>query len=423
MRAWTALLLLLCHPLLIAQRPPSVSATARTYVDTLAAPGMHGRGYVQGGDSIAAQWLAAQYDRIGLEKLNGERFQAFGFPVNTFPDSVKVVIGGKRFVPGIDFIVDPASGTDSGSFTIKHISLADLTDPVRKARTWKDLEGSIALLHFPATTNHDTLMLFAKLENEAIHHAPLIRQGGTKLTWSVATEALPHAVIEIRAGTLPDTATTAVINVKNEMITKHDARNVLGVVRSKKRNAKWVMLTAHYDHLGLMGPDALFPGANDNASGTAMLLCLAEWFKAHPPKVNILFTAFAGEEAGLLGSTWFTMHPPLALDKISLLVNLDLNGTGDDGITVVNATEQKKVYDKLVSINRKSKDLPRVKARGPACNSDHCPFAKLGVPAVFIYTMGGVSYYHDVLDRPGTLPLTKFDGLYRTLISLVRSLK
>ena len=423
MKCWATAVLLLCHALLFAQRPTSVVGTARGYVDTLAAPGMYGRGYVHGGDSIAAEWLAAQFDRIGLDKINGQRFQAFGFAVNTFPDSVKVEIGGKRFVPGIDFIVDPASGSDSGSFIIKHISLADLADAGRKERTWKELVGAIAMLHFPATADRDSAKLFAQLENEVAQHAPVIRQGGAKLTWSVAQEAGPHAVVELREGTLPDSATVARIDVRNLLVKKHDARNVYGAIRTKRRNAPWVLVTAHYDHLGQMGPDALFPGANDNASGTAMLLSLAEWFKAHPPKVNILFIAFAGEEAGLLGSQWCAAHPPVDLQQVKLLLNLDLNGTGDDGITVVNAVEQKKVYDKLVSINKRSKDLPQVKARGPACNSDHCPFAQLGVPAIFIYTMGGVSYYHDVLDRPETLPLTKFDGLYRTLISLLGSLK
>lgn len=57
----------------------------------------------------------------------------------------------------------------------------------------------------------------------------------------------------------------------------------------------WLLVTAHYDRLGMMGP-ALFPGANDNASGVSMLLSLAAWFKKHPAKTNILFVAFAGEE-------------------------------------------------------------------------------------------------------------------------------
>jgi aminopeptidase YwaD len=421
MRAATAVGLLLWQAVVLAQQP--VREQARAYVQALAAPAMHGRGYVQGGDSLAADWLAERFAQIGLEPLAGERFQPFIFPVNTFPDSVKLILGGERLRPGLDFITDPASGPDSGRFIIRRLGLEDLTDEDQRIRTWQTLEGGIAWLGFPPTTDADSLRLYADLLRETVRHVPVLRPGGPKLTWSVAGEAFPHAVLELREGTLPDTATVAFLRVRNRFNPAHGARNVFGVVRAKRTDAPWVLVTAHYDHLGQMGPDALFPGANDNASGTAMLLCLAQWFRQKPARSNLLFIGFAGEEAGLLGSQWFTEHPPLDLGRVRAVVNLDLNGTGEEGITVVNATEQKVLYDQLVKINKRSSHLPQVKARGPACNSDHCPFARMGVPAIFIYTMGGVSYYHDVQDRAETLPLTRFDGLYRTLIPFLRNLK
>ena len=137
----------------------------------------------------------------------------------------------------------------------------------------------------------------------------------------------------------------------------------------------------------------------------------------------MLFVAFAGEEAGLVGSEWFAVDRPLELSKIKLMLNLDILGTGDDGITVVNATAQSKLFDQLVALNGKRQLLPQVKARGPACNSDHCPFVKRNVPALFIYTMGGVAAYHDVLDREETLPLTEFPDLYALLKEYLTILK
>jgi len=408
---------------LTAQELPSVRETARDYVDTLAGPAMHGRGYVLSGDRIAADWMAKQFDRIGLERLDGQRFEPFSFPVNTFPDSVKVTVDGKMLKPGIDFIVDPASGPSDGTFDLMRVPLANLTDQAIRSRTMGEISGHAVLLNFPETHNGDSLQLFDKLQAEVSRYSPVIRQGGEKLTWSVEGEYAGHAIIEVKAGTVPDTAHTVTLHVKDVFVPKHNARNVLGVVKAEGNSKDWVVLTAHYDHLGMMGPDALFPGANDNASGSSMLLCLAQWAKDHPQKFNILFIAFAGEEAGLKGSEFFVADHPLDLSRIKLLINLDLNGTGDDGITVVNADSQKKVYDKLVSINEDTHRFPVVKARGAACNSDHCPFTQAGVPAIFIYTMGGVSYYHDVMDRPETLPLTKFDELYRTLAELIASLK
>lgn len=403
-----------------AQEPPPVRERAMRFVDTLAGPAMHGRGYVNGGDSLAAEWIAKQFDRIGLAKLNGTRFEPFSFPVNAFPDSIRFSVDGRQLEPGVDFLVDPASGTANGTFRLVHLTLRDLLTPERKALTLGVVMGHAVVLHFPPTTDADTLALYAALEKELSRTVPVIRMGGAKLTWSVASTQARNAIIEVREGLLTDTADMATIQVANRFIPKHRARNVWGV--AKGRGKDWLLVTAHYDHLGRMG-QALFPGANDNASGVSMLLSLAEWFKKHRAKTNILFVAFAGEEAGLRGSEWFVVDRPLDLARVKLVINLDLNGTGEEGITVVNATEQQQAYNELLTINTRTKALPQVKARGPACNSDHCPFAQKGIPAIFIYTMGGVSHYHDVYDRAETLPLTKFDGLYRTLVELIGGMK
>ncbi|HRH39596.1 MAG TPA: M20/M25/M40 family metallo-hydrolase, partial [Flavobacteriales bacterium] len=244
-----------------------------------------------------------------------------------------------------------------------------------------------------------------------------------KLTWSVAQEALPFPLLEVTGSALTDSSTTLNLRMKNQLLSRNPARNVLGMVKGKSK--KWIIIGAHYDHLGHMGPDAMFPGANDNASGTAMMLSLAEHFakKKNKPKHNLLFVAFAGEEAGLVGSEWCVTDRPIDWKNVKMMVNLDILGTGDDGIMVVNATEQKQAFDQLVAINSTKGYLKEVKSRGPACNSDHCPFVKHGVPAIFIYTLGGVSYYHDVLDRGETLPLNEFADLHFLLRDYILSVK
>ncbi len=418
MRTVLLAILLLLIDSLHAQEIPSVKAQAKRYVDTLASPAFHGRGYVDGGDGLAAEWIATQFDRIGLAKLNNQRFEPFTFPVNTFPDSITFKVDGTLLQPGVDYLVDPASGPANGQYNLVHLTLNDLLTPERKAITMGVVQGHAVVLHFPRTKAPDTLAMCRTLEDELARYVPVIRQGGEKLTWSVASTQARNAILEVRAGVLADSARTATIQVQNQLVPRHAARNVLGVAKAKGNSKSWLLVTAHYDHLGMMG-QALFPGANDNASGVAMLLSLAEWFKKHPAKCNILFVAFAGEEAGLKGSEWFIVDRPMDFSRIKMVVNLDLNGTGEEGITVVNATAQKAAYDQLVAINDRTKNLPQVKERGPACNSDHCPFVQKGIPAIFIYTLGGVAYYHDVKDRAETLPLTKFDGLYRTLVELV----
>jgi Zn-dependent M28 family amino/carboxypeptidase len=83
----------------------------------------------------------------------------------------------------------------------------------------------------------------------------------------------------------------------------------------------FVVFTAHYDHLGLMGRHNFFPGANDNASGVALLISLADYFQHHPQPYSVVFLAFSGEEAGLLGSGYFADHPPIKLSSVRFLIN------------------------------------------------------------------------------------------------------
>ena len=86
-----------------------------------------------------------------------------------------------------------------------------------------------------------------------------------------------------------------------------------------------------------MGKKTYFPGGNDNASGTSMVLNLMEYYSnpINKPRYTIVFILFAGEEAGLLGSEYYTTHPTKDLNKIKFLLNLDLMGTGEEGMMVV----------------------------------------------------------------------------------------
>ncbi len=418
---WIIALLIVPFAPVQAQESDALRANARSVVRTLTAPEFHGRGYVQNGDGMAADWIAQQFARIGLKPVKSDFFEPFQFNVNSFPDSVHVSVDGQRLVPGTDFIVDPASGKAAGRYALVHLTPEDLFDKDRRAMTMGVLTGQAACLHFPATTNGDTLAKYREIEHDLMHYCPVVRPSRGKLTWGVSQEALPYPLIEVAGDALTDSSIAIDLRVQNTFLARHEARNVLGMVKGKGK--KWIVIGAHYDHLGQMGPDAMFPGANDNASGIAMLLSLAEHFAKNKPKCNILFTAFAGEEAGLTGSEWFIVDRPIDLSKIRLMVNLDIMGTGDDGITVVNATAQQAEFDRLVKINADKKYLPQVKARGPSCNSDHCPFVKRGVPAIFVYTMGGITAYHDVLDKAETLPLTEFADLQALLRNFISTLK
>jgi hypothetical protein len=104
--------------------------------------------------------------------------------------------------------------------------------------------------------------------------------------------------------------------------------NLIGVVRGTAFPDRYIVVSAHYDHLGIRGPgvkgDSLYNGADDNASGSAAILSLAAWFTAHPPENSMLFVWFDGEEQGETGSKYFVDHPPVPLASIVADVNLDM---------------------------------------------------------------------------------------------------
>jgi Zn-dependent M28 family amino/carboxypeptidase len=171
-----------------------------------------------------------------------------------------------------------------------------------------------------------------------------------------------------------------------------------------------------------MGKDTYFPGANDNASGISLLLNLAHYYASHPAKYSIGFICFAGEEAGLLGSKYYTENPLVPLKNIRFLINTDLAGTGDEGITVVNATEFPREFAYMNAINDEDKLLIKIYPRGKAANSDHYFFTEKGVPAFFFYTMGGIKAYHDVFDKAETLPLNEHEDLFKLIVQFNQKL-
>ncbi|MCF6184206.1 MAG: M20/M25/M40 family metallo-hydrolase, partial [Bacteroidales bacterium] len=201
-----------------------------------------------------------------------------------------------------------------------------------------------------------------------------------------------------------------------------ETKNIIAYVKGKTDTS--IVFSAHYDHLGTMGKTVFFPGANDDGSGVAMLLNLAKYFsKQKKPKYNIVFMFFSGEELGLLGSRYYTQHPIFPLSKIKFLINLDMVGSGDKGITVVNGTVFKDRFNKLVEINDTKNYLPEIKIRGKAANSDHYFFFEEGVPSFFIYTLGKYKEYHNIFDTPERLPLSKFEELMNLLIDFTNTLQ
>jgi hypothetical protein len=412
--------------------PESISAQdlnyARETVNILASDSLKGRGYVDNGDKLAADFIRSEFENFGLKKFNNNYYQEFETSVNTFPDPQSVVIKGKELEAGKDYLLDPGSPSLKGTFDVISVTAEEILDNAKFVNKLRVSSGSLIAVQPFDKSNFD------KKQNEQISGIinflkfhPQNPAKGTiilsdeKLTWSGSVRQHPKPTIIIHSDSLKSSFTSVKLNIQSSFIEKYTTQNVIGYVEGQKTDSTIVFI-AHYDHLGMLGPDATFNGANDNASGTAMLLSLAKYYSENKPEYNTAFIAFGAEELGLIGSNYFTENPLFPLSEIKFLMNFDLTGTGDEGIQVVNGSVYKDKFDELVKINEESKLLSNIKIRGAACNSDHCMFDKQDVPGFYIYTLGGIQAYHDIYDRAETLPLTEFEDYFKLIVEFIDQL-
>ena len=159
-----------------------------------------------------------------------------------------------------------------------------------------------------------------------------------------------------------------------------------------------IIVGAHYDHFGMQG-GLVFPGADDNASGTAVLLEIARAFSTvgSRPKRSILFLFFAGEEQGLLGSRFYVSHPASPLQAVKAMVNVDHAGVGNGKITVGLSKIEKAVAQASAEKAAMSDNLELF---GLFPGGDHVPFAEAGVPTAAIVTSGPHPDFHQPTDTP-----------------------
>ena len=394
----------------------------RRITKTLCSPEFHGRGYVNSGDSIAANFIADELKKIGLKPLKRSYFQEFSFDVNTFPGKMEVRIGEKSLIPGVHYLVNPSSNEIHSILKPKQIPFTIILNKEELIKEISAIVGrkseynSIAINFKGASA--DTLKLLAGIPEQLAAILPVIEITDKKLTWSVGREQLKNALIQVQDSIYTPEKSWS-LDIDSKFIQQHTSKNVIAYLPSKKRKAKTIVFTAHYDHLGRMGQATYFPGGNDNASGTAMLLSMANYFKQNPSDCNILFIAFAGEEAGLVGSEYFVNHPTMKLKKMDFLINLDIMGSGEEGITVVNATNYETEFARLQTINEENKFLVQIKKRGPTKNSDHYWFTTKNVPAFFIYTQGPNKNYHDIFDTYENLSFVEYQDITSLLVKFV----
>ncbi len=388
----------------------------RKCVQELASPNFFGRGFVKKGEQKAAKYIANELSKWKTKPFGTSYYQNYTFDINTVLKS-ELKTDKQTLKLGVDYIIFPASSSLKGRFDLYRPKNFKWTDFLKE-----DHQNQIFVLdtiHYkPSDLTHhyqDIIKLcsFSKIKG-------VIEINAQRLIQTQATYELGFPYFQVKSDVWDTTATSVNINLKTKLKKDYPSQNVLAYIEGEIDS--FFVFTAHYDHLGGIGNKVYFPGANDNASGVATVLDLAKHYatKGTKPKYSVAFLFPGAEEVGLIGSKYYTEHPLFPLEKIKFVLNLDIVGTGSEGIAIVNGKANPKAVELLKSINKEDNLFPHIQVRGEAANSDHHFFHQAGVPAVFFYTKGGPQFYHDIYDRAETLPLTKHNELVQLLIEFTK---
>lgn len=417
--------ILVCLPILLLSQNQEY---ARSIITHLASAEMSGRGYVNNGSNKAADYIADEMKKAGLSAFNNNFKQYFEVNVKAYPGAVKVELNGRQLIPAEEFTIAAGSPSVNKQYRLRIIDTTIVNDKSKWQKLQKRDLRSTFIGYDPGSFKGRykkvaDSMLITNFLNAAGYLHVIDKPA---LTWSVMapSQTLPYPVISLLSKALPKKPKKITAEIELESLDNYEICNVAGYLPGTVKADSFLVITAHYDHLGMMGRDVYFPGANDNASGVAMLLDMAGYFskEENRPPYSLVFMAFAGEEIGLKGSEFAASNPLFPLKNIGFLINLDMVGTGSEGITVVNANKFEEQYKRLVEINADNEYLLKVAPRGESCNSDHCPFYKKGVPAVFIYSMGREhTEYHNTRDQAIKVPLTEYEDIFRLLRDFIRT--
>ncbi|MFN3244940.1 MAG: M28 family metallopeptidase [Planctomycetota bacterium] len=436
--------------------PPGIATIdregLRDHAYWLASDERGGRHTASQGQRDTAAYVAAHFEKLGLKPLGDRRkyLQAFpierlvlhratalafgktkvheqGFAVLHSSDKDKVSIKG-RFVhcgngaslPGglkgrIPVVVFDSGATRGGvggdlQAVQRYVQLS-------KKLADKGVKAAVVCLMDDASSLANTLNYRALLPDHGVmsfdrQARPPVQVPLFVLARQPSEQLLAHMQDEKAGGRLK-------IQVQSEK--KATGSNVCAVLEGTSKKAQAIVISAHHDHVGTRLDGDRFNGADDNASGTAGLLELAEAFATaeQRPARSIVFLSVSGEELGLWGSAWYAEHPTWPKDRITANVNIDMIGrAGRDGDTIRMQITPSNRHEKYSTIVR---DAVQLGARFDIAftsgdtyyrRSDHYNFARKGIPVVF-FCDGEHPDYHQVSDEADKLDYAAMEAITR----------
>lgn len=379
-----------------------INQTSLQHYQNLCSEKFAGRGYVNEGIYHAQNYILQHFkDSLGLQPIldNYLFTQNFTHPVNTFPFNIELTVKGKKLIAGEDFIVHPGSNSFEAKRKVYYLDTLNFKTKTELTKILSKLPKKTILVCKSGVTNNKTLYKeIIQYYQQNLSNNCVVFLHTKKLTWGVLPLQFKNCFLDVLEDKFNVTAIQIQIKVQAKFIQDFSVNNIIAATNKISPNDSCIVICAHYDHLGKMGQNTTFYGANDNASGVVMMLDLAKKFKNTQTKYPIVFIAFAGEELGLLGSKFFVDNLPKVFN-VKLVLNLDMVSAGENGLTVANANNNNGFFEIINDINFQKNFLPVIVAKNGSANSDHFSFHEAGYPAIFIYALGNYKHYHDIHDK------------------------
>ena len=373
-----------------------------------------GRGYAKDGANKAGKYLQKEFEKAGVDEVI---CQPFTIDINTFCGKMKLWADGKKLTPGIDYSMREYSPGVYGEFPVYHVDTTNFDPEKMYADLAKpEYDNCLVACEFWFSYNHGKD--FARLQK-----AGECTNAGLIQTWTSPIKfykAYGHRVVEKPIIWMTPEAVKDIKTVRakidNKFLKGYGLFNVIAKVEGQKHDSCFVF-TAHYDHLGNLGRRVYYPGANDNASGTAAIVTLAAYYAKNRPEYDMYFIAFSGEDANLRGSEYFANNPIVPLEQIRYLFNIDMIGDNNPIQYCEVSDEGMRGYQLFEQINGEQHYFDSLNRGALAANSDHYPFATRHVPCIFLENQEGDAFpwYHTIFDTYKTVRFESYEPVFKLI--------
>ena len=353
--------------------------------------------------------------------------QHFQFPMNVMRGAMSLSVDGVAYAPTFDFTVKEFSPSCHGFFKVTYLD----EEAYRREGFMEHLNSGIYQdqfvvidwQHYLETVQPDPFDKYKPWLTELDGVGGIIlRQEDQFPYFKARTYYQSHRPVIFVNGSFPNDAREIELHVDAEMLPTRDAHNVVAWLPGTDPKADtYYTFIAHYDHLGYMGADFMFPGANDNGSGSAMIVTLAKYFSKHRPAHGIQFILLDAEEENLLGSFFYCENPRLPLEKIEYIIDLDMVGDDSDHLSTQITPGGEAGLEKFRAINADGKYPPfDFVLETMNDDSDHFSFAQKGVPGIYFETEGSIlQYYHTPRDSFQNTRDSNFDRLFNMIVKFI----